>query len=95
MHGRPFRAPENLVARSLTIVDEKGTQRVVLEVTKDGPSVRLNDERGYSRVVLTVTKEGAWASRTRRESCASLWWSWPIAPKSASRVLDYRAALSG
>ena len=47
---------KDLVARSLTIVDEKGNQRVVLAVT-DGARVVLY-EKGNARVGLGVSKDG-------------------------------------
>lgn len=46
----------DLVARSLTIVDEKGTSRVFLGLT-NGPIVQLYDEKGTVRVVLGIIKD--------------------------------------
>jgi hypothetical protein len=48
----------DLMAKSLTIVDEKGTPRVYLATTKDGPRLRLNDEKATPRVVVGVNKDG-------------------------------------
>lgn len=48
----------DLVARSLTIVDEKGTPRVSLAITDDSPGVNLNDEKGNVRLSLVVLEDG-------------------------------------
>jgi hypothetical protein len=50
---------KDLVARSLTIVDEKGNQRVVLAVTKNRSGVVLHDEKGNQRVGLGVSKNAS------------------------------------
>lgn len=51
-------AASDLVARSLTIVDQKGTPRVFLGINTNGPIVQLYDEKGTAGVVLGVTKDG-------------------------------------
>jgi hypothetical protein len=48
----------DLVARSLKIVDENGTQRVVVGVGKDGPLVILIDEKGTPRAALAISRYG-------------------------------------
>jgi hypothetical protein len=61
----------DLVARSLTIVDEMGNRRVFLVVGKDGPLVALLDEKGRPRISLKVTKDGPGVFLTaRRETGA-------------------------
>jgi hypothetical protein len=47
----------DLVARSLTIVDEKGTTRVFVTVVKDSPAEVFYDEKGNRRIGLTVIKD--------------------------------------
>src|SRR5216684_2959856 len=48
----------DLLARSLTIVDEKGNLGVALVATKDGPRVALLDQKGRPRISLGVYKNG-------------------------------------
>ena len=85
----------DLVARSLTIVDDKRTQRVVVKITKDGPSVRLSDEKGKLRFDLRVTKDvPRMLLLTRGKPNASFWRSSRTPPAWSSRTrTDARAPL--
>jgi hypothetical protein len=47
----------DLVGRSLTIVDEKGTTRVFVTVVKDSPAEVFYDEKGNRRIGLKVIKD--------------------------------------
>jgi hypothetical protein len=51
--------PRNLVAKSLKIVDQEGTTRIVLGVDKDGPIMGLSDEAGTTRAILFASKDDA------------------------------------
>jgi hypothetical protein len=50
---------QDLVVRSLKIVDEKGKQRAGLTVLEDGPNLRLTDEKGKGRASLAVNEVGS------------------------------------
>jgi hypothetical protein len=43
---------KDLVVRSLTIVDEHGNPRIVLDSTKNTPRLRFSDEKGTTRAAL-------------------------------------------
>jgi hypothetical protein len=58
--GKVHAAPDavDLVAKSLKIVDEKGSTRVFLLVNEEGPSMFMTDEKRKIRVGLSVGKDG-------------------------------------
>jgi hypothetical protein len=47
-----------LVAKDLTIVDDKGHPCIVLAVDKEGPGVFIADDKGHPRATLAVTERG-------------------------------------
>ena len=62
-------ARRSLEVRKLTVVDEGGAPRIVLEVDKDGPRVVLNDGNKRERAELWVSGDGPVLSRTNTGRC--------------------------
>ena len=55
----PVNMPEALRARSLTLVDAQGRERIVLAAPDEGPSLRVRDEAGRDRIVAELVKDEA------------------------------------
>jgi len=54
----PQAGPKRIAAELLTIVDDRGRERIVMTATEDGPGLWMFDAKGTARVQLGLGEDG-------------------------------------